>query len=137
MYPRGAEIFNRRQLTVVSLEDCALIAHALGLRQILPEWLGANLALSGVSSLTSLSPGSRLVFASGAGLVCEEENLPCIHPGNIVQSYYPAIPKLASRFVRAALGRRGICCVVESPGMIYAGGTVTIAIHPEPKKFPR
>ncbi|MBX6396299.1 MAG: MOSC domain-containing protein, partial [Alicyclobacillaceae bacterium] len=126
MYPRGTEIFNRRQVTVVSAEECAAIAEALGVPEVLPEWLGANLVLRGIPDLTRLPEGSRIVFSSGAGLLCEGENLPCTQAGQMVQKAYPDEEKLAPRFVKAALGRRGIVCVVERPGRAVSGEEVRV-----------
>lgn len=66
MYKRGTEIFNRRQISIVSVEECLEIAGRLNIPAVLPEWLGANIALSGLPDLTSLREGSRIVFPSGA-----------------------------------------------------------------------
>jgi len=68
MYPRGTEILNRRQITVVSQEDCDIIAEKLGIPTVLPEWLGANLLISGFPDLTSLTMGSRLYCQVEQGL---------------------------------------------------------------------
>lgn len=137
MYPRGTEIFNRRQITVVSVEECAAIAEKLGVETVLPEWLGANVAVKGFPNLTRLREGSRIVFPSGAGLLCEGENQPCIHPGKVIQGHYPDTPGLANRFVRLAMGLRGIVCIVERPGKIAPGETVKIvAYHPPKPKEP-
>lgn len=132
MYPRGTEIFNRRQITVVSVEECALIAAELGIPKVLPEWLGANVVLRGFPNFTGLSVGSRILFPSGAGFVCEGENLPCTQPGEIIQVHYPDIPKLSTRFVRHALGRRGIICVVERPGEVVAGDIAKVVEYNPP-----
>ncbi len=80
MYPRGTTIFNRRQITIVSVEECATIAEKLRIDFVLPEWLGANIALGGFPNLTQLREGSRILFPSGAGLLCEGENLPASSP---------------------------------------------------------
>ncbi|MED4373747.1 MOSC domain-containing protein [Bacillus licheniformis] len=121
MYKRGTEIFNRRQISIVSVEECLEIAGRLNIPAVLPEWLGANIALSGLPDLTSLREGSRIVFPSGASLLSEGENEPCIQPGEVIQEQFPDKPKLASRFVRHAMGRRGIVCIVERPGLIHQG----------------
>ncbi|XGV95942.1 MAG: MOSC domain-containing protein [Leptolyngbya sp. BL-A-14] len=129
MYPRGTEIRNRRQLSLVSVEECHQIAQALGLDVVLPEWLGANLLISGFSHLTQLSTGSRLLLPSGVGLVCEGENLPCRHPGDVLQKLFPKQPNLARRFVSIAQGKRGIVCSVECPGAIAAGDSVRLLVE--------
>ncbi|MFC4809116.1 MOSC domain-containing protein [Paenibacillus sp. GCM10023250] len=128
-YPRGTEIFNRRQLTVVSAEECAAIAEALGVPEVKPEWLGANLLLSGLPDLTALPLGSRMIFGSGAGLNGQGENFPCTGPGKLVQANYPEEPKLAARFVKAAYRKRGIVCFVERRGVIRPGDTVSVWVN--------
>lgn len=98
----------------------------MGVPSIFPEWLGANVAISGIPDFTTLKEGSRLIFPSGAALLCEGENDPCIQPGEVIQSYYPDKPKLAPAFVRHALGIRGIVCIVERPGTVYAGDEIIV-----------
>jgi len=129
MYKRGTEIFNRRQISIVSVEECALIAEKLEVEQILPEWLGANIAIKGFSNLTKLSPGSRIIFPSGAGILCEGENLPCTQPGEVIQNKYPDIPGLTTRFVKVSLGQRGIVGIVERPGRISSEDTGKIIVN--------
>lgn len=73
MYKRGTEIFNRRQISIVSVEECLVIAEKLNIPAVLPEWLGANISLSGHPHLTRLREGSRLVFPSGAALCVKEK----------------------------------------------------------------
>lgn len=114
-----------------------LVARELGIPEILPDWLGANMALRGFPNLTKLAVGSRILFPSGAGLLCEGENLPCTQPGEIIQARYPDIPKLSTRFVRNALGRRGIICVVERPGKILCRDTAKKCRIPSTKVKPR
>lgn len=129
MYPRGTEIANRRQISVLSVEEMAAAAEALGIPAILPEWLGANLQLSGLPDLTLLPMGSRLLFPSGAGLHCQGLNLPCTGPGQAIQQQYPDEPKLAARFVQHAARKRGIVCLVERPGTIREGDRVQVWIN--------
>lgn len=129
MYPRGTEIRNRRQISAVSAEECDRIAQQLGLDLVLPEWLGANLLIRGLPNLTQLPTGSRLLLPSGAGLVCEGENPPCRHPGEIIQALYPDRPHLVKRFVKLAQKQRGIVCSVERPGAIVRGDDLRILVE--------
>ena len=128
MYPRGTEIRNRRQLTAVSAEEIALVARELGVPEIAPEWLGANLVLTGLPDLTLLPAGARLLFPSGAGLICEGENEPCRGPGEVIQTQYQQMPGLAAAFVKAAQHRRGLALSVERAGLIRPGDEVTITV---------
>lgn len=129
MYPRGTEILNRRQVTIVSEEELARIADELAVESVMPEWLGANLLVKGFPDLTKLTMGSRILFSSGAGLICMGENQPCTLPGDVLQKNYEDHEKLAFRFVRAGYKRRGIVCAVERPGMIHEGDEVQILIN--------
>ncbi|MGJ7912973.1 MOSC domain-containing protein [Neobacillus sp. LXY-1] len=129
MYPRGTEILNRRQITILSEEDLQEIADDLEIEEILPEWLGANLLINDFPELTKLPIGSRILFPGGAGLICMGENKPCVFPGEQIQMHYPEQPKLATRFVKAGYKRRGIVCAVECPGKIKVGEEVQILIN--------
>ncbi|KIL39466.1 molybdenum cofactor sulfurase [Gordoniibacillus kamchatkensis] len=126
-YRRGTMIANRRQLSLLAAEECDVVASALGVPELRPEWLGANVLLRGYPSLTMLPQGARLIFASGAGLIGEGENEPCIGPGQVIAEAYGR-PELARRFVKAAMQKRGIVASVELPGTIREGDRVTIMI---------
>jgi MOSC domain-containing protein YiiM len=125
MYDRGVLIANRRQITIVSLEECDQIADQMGLPHILPEWLGANIAIRGFAKLSHLPQGVRLIFTDGTGLICEGENQPCMGPAKMIEAHYQ-IPKLRELFIPAARKRRGIVCSVEREGEVREGDAVTI-----------
>ena len=129
MYPRGTEILNRRQITIVSVEELDRIAEELGVESILPEWLGANVLVKGFPELTKLPMGSRILFPSGAGLICMGENQPCTLPGDEIQKHYEDHEKLSSRFVRAGYKRRGIVCAVERPGIIHENDEIQVLVN--------
>lgn len=130
-YPLGTEIRNTRQVSIVSIEEVALIATAMGVPVILPQWLGANLAVRYIPHLTFLPPSTRLFFPQDAVLVVEGENMPCLFPGNVLQMQYPTIPRLAVQFPKAAIHRRGVVAWVERPGMIVEGDTVRASVPPQ------
>ncbi len=129
MYPRGTAIWNRRQITIVAEEELAKIAEILGVEAVKPEWLGANLLVSGFPDLTKLTIGSRILFPSGAALICMGENQPCTLPGEEIQKHYENHEKLAVRFVKAGYKRRGVVCAVEVPGPIQETDRVEILIN--------
>jgi hypothetical protein len=120
-YPRGTEIRNSRQITIVSQEELEEIAADLSIPVIQPEWLGANLLVSGVPAFTKVPPASRLHFANGVVLVIQGDNAPCTLSGDVLQSNYPHIPKLSQAFVKAAHLKRGVVAWVEKPGRIHMG----------------
>lgn len=46
-YPRGTEMRNERQLSLVAPDELALVAQRMQLDEIRPEWIGANLLVEG------------------------------------------------------------------------------------------
>lgn len=133
-YPRGTMIRNRRQLTVVSVEELAEIAARLSLPSIDPAWLGANLLVDGAPELSALPMGTRLLLSGGAGLVCEGVNQPCRLPAEVLQAQFPR-SRASAGFVKAAYGRRGIAVSVELPAPIAPGEDVVVAppeVHTPP-----
>ena len=127
-YPKGTQVRNTRQVSVVSVEELALIAQALGVPEVKPEWVGANMLVSGIGDVTKLPPGSRLHFESGVGLVVEGENMPCTTAGAVVQENYPEMESITSDFPKQALGKRGLVAWVERPGTIRQGEAVTLQL---------
>ena len=132
-YPRGTPIRNERQVSIVSLEELSQIAATLELPEILPEWLGANLALQGIPNLTLLSAGTRLTFAQGVVLVVQAENRPCTGPGRVIEAQYQR-SGLESAFPKAAMHLRGLVAVVERPGVIAVGDTVRLISRNTPSQ---
>ncbi len=130
-HPRGTPISNTRQISIVSIEDCATVAEAMGIAKIYPSWLGANLATQNLPNLSAIPPATRLVFPSGATLFVTEDNVPCRHPGKVIAHEY-GHPELAGEFVKAALGRRGILALVEREGLIQTDDRVKV-ITPRPR----
>lgn len=119
-YPRGTEIRNYRQVSIISEEEMAQVASALQIAEVLPEWLGANLLVAGIRHLSQLPPFTRLFFEGGAVLVVQRDNEPCVWPGKIIAGLHNR-PELENLFVSAALEKRGLVAVVEHPGSIRAG----------------
>jgi MOSC domain-containing protein YiiM len=131
MYPKGTEIMNRRQLSMVTVEELADVAQKMGIKQIKPEWIGANIVLSGYPQLTVLPIGTRMLLPSGGGIVCEGENEPCMTAGKPIADHY-GMPELRQLFVKQAYKRRGVVGYVEKPGQLMAGDRVEIVLQVEP-----
>lgn len=126
-YPRGTEIRNVRQITVLSREEMEVIATEMGLEVLSPEWLGANLVLEGLPDLTLVPPSSRLVFEGGAALAVDMENAPCQFPAREIEREHPGH---GAAFRRAARHRRGVTAWVERPGEIALGETARLHVPP-------
>jgi hypothetical protein len=127
-YSRGTPIRNVRQITIVSVEELADIAAAMGLVYINPAWLGANFVTSGIPDLTLLPPSSRLQFSSGATLVIDTENLPCRQVASIIEQHHADKGHL---FVKAATHKRGLTAWVECEGSVSVGNNIKIFIPPQ------
>lgn len=127
-YPRGTLIRNERQVTIVSSAELALAAAEMGIAEIRPEWIGANLLIDGIPQLTLLPPQSRLFFASGAVLLVTGENHPCTIAGGAIEQQVGR-PGLAQQFPKAAIHRRGLTAAVERPGLIRPGDAVTVEVY--------
>tara|TARA_Y100000588_G_scaffold43579_1_gene41372 strand:+ start:507 stop:1115 length:609 start_codon:yes stop_codon:yes gene_type:complete len=128
-YPRGTEIRNTRQITIISDQELVEIGAAMELDgPVDPSWIGANLVLSGIPLLSQLPPSSRLIFDDGASLVVDMENGPCRFPGEVIDQTYPGKGKL---FPKAALGRRGITAWVEREGRISLGDGCRLHVPPQ------
>lgn len=120
-YPRGAPIRNARQVSLVAPDELGEVARRLDLPQVLPEWIGANLVIEGVTRLTRLPPGTRLHFPSGAALAIEGENGPCRHAGASIGMQFPDREGLDLAFPKVARGLRGLVAWVERAGELSPG----------------
>ncbi len=87
-YPRRTVIRNTRQFSMLSIEELAEIAQAMQVPEVLPEWVGANLAMQGIPNLTMLPPSTRIFFPGDAVLVVDAENMPCTGPARAIQQHY-------------------------------------------------
>lgn len=128
-HPKGTEIANVRQLSIVSAEELQAIAKKTGLAQIDPEWIGASVVVSGLPDFTHLPPSSRLQGPDGCTLVVDMENRPCHLPGREIDKSHPGQGKA---FKAAAKGRRGITAWVERPGVLRIGDTLQLHVPDQP-----
>jgi MOSC domain-containing protein len=127
-YPRGTEMRNERQLSLVAGDELAHVAAGMDVPSLRPEWIGANLVIDGVPRLSMLPARTRLVFAGGAVLRVDGQNAPCRLSGGAVAAHYPGRDGLDIAFVAAAKRLRGLVAWVEKPGSIAVGDAVEIRI---------
>jgi hypothetical protein len=123
-YPRGTEMRNERQLSILSPDDLTGIATDMGIPEIKPEWMGGNILLTGIPRLTLLPPRTCLFFAGGVTLRIDGLNVPCRFSGRAIAAHHPEREGLDLAFVAAARRRRGVVGWVEKPGVIAAGEAV-------------
>lgn len=124
-YKRGTEIRNVRQLSILSAEDLADIATKMGLDHIDPGWIGASMVIEGIPDFSHVPPSSRLMAPSGAGLVIDMQNRPCIYPGREIEKEAEGF---GNRFKPAAKGRRGVTAWVEHGGHLAVGDTLVLHV---------
>ena len=124
-HPRGTEIRNTRQLSVVSAEELAAIADAMGLEQLDPTWLGASMVIEGIDDFTHLPPSSRLQAPDGTTLVIDMLNAPCHLPAKVIDRH---VPGHGRSFKPAASGLRGVTAWVEREGTVHVGDTLRLHV---------
>ena len=129
LHPRGTEIRNTRQIAVVSAEEMAEVAAAMGLDAFDPAWSGASLVVEGLTDLSHLPPSSRLQASDGTTLVVDMENRPCHLPARVVDEDAPGAGRA---FKAAARGRRGVTAWVEREGRLRIGDTLRLHVPDQP-----
>lgn len=127
-HPKDSEIRNTRQASILSVEELAEVAAALGIPALRPEWVGANLVLEGIPQLTLVPPASRLVFEDGPVLTVDVENGPCRFPAEVIERHHPG---RGMGFAKAARHRRGLTGWVERPGRLALGQRVALHVPPQ------
>ena len=128
-YPKGTEIRNVRQFSVLAVEDLAAIAAKMGVERIDPAWVGASLVVEGIPDFTHLPPSSRLQGPDGMTLVVDMENRPCHLPAKVIDAHLPGV---GGRFKAAAKGRRGVTAWVEREGVLRLGEMLRLHIPDQP-----
>ncbi|MEP7241240.1 MAG: molybdenum cofactor sulfurase [Devosia sp.] len=130
-YPRGTPMRNERQVSILSVEEMAEVAHDLGIPALPAEWIGSNLLLSGVAGLSLLPPRTILMFASGAAVRIDGDNGPCRASGRSIAAKTGSA-KHEFEFVKAALHKRGLVGWVEREGPVNPGDSVKIRVWEQP-----
>lgn len=129
-YPRGTEMRNERQLSIVAPDELAVVAGRMGLGGIRPEWIGANLVLDGLPRLSMLPSGTLLFFAGGVTLKVDGQNKPCRIAGRLIaeRAAMADLDAGALAFPQSARRLRGLVAWVEKPGRIENGEAVSVRV---------
>ncbi|QND63832.1 MOSC domain-containing protein [Mesorhizobium loti] len=129
-YPRGTEMRNERQLSIVAADELAVVAERMGLAEIKPEWIGANLVIEGVPHLSMLPAGTLLFFKGGVTLKVDAQNGPCRIAGRSIaeNAGMADVEAGALLFPKAAKRLRGVVAWVEKPGTIKAGEEMSVRV---------
>lgn len=124
-YPKGTEIRNTRQLSIISSEELADIAAKIGVEALDPARLGATIVLRGIPDFTFVPPSSRLQNAAGVTLTVDMENRPCHLPARSLETVHPGQGK---GFKTAAVHRRGVTAWVEREGTVSVGDILRLHV---------
>ncbi len=124
-YSRDTIIRNTRQFAILCAQELAAIAADMGVAALDPALLGATMVIEGIPDFTHLPPSSRLQAESGATLVVDMENRPCVLPARPIEADHPG---KGAKFKPAAVGRRGVTAWVEREGLLRLGDGITLHI---------
>ena len=124
-YAKGTEIRNTRQLSIISVEELAIVASEMGIDTLDPSLVGATLVIEGLPDFAHIPPSSRLQAPSGATLTVDLQNRPCTLPHPVIDAVHPG---LGNRFKQAAKGRRGVTAWVECEGDIHVCDSLSLHI---------
>lgn len=129
-YPRGTEMRNERQLSLVAPDELMIVAGRMGIAEVKPEWIGANLLIDGVPRLSMLPAGSLMFFKGGVTLKVDAQNGPCRIAGRAIAENAGMADRDAGAllFPKVAKRLRGLVAWVERPGTISRGEDVSIRV---------
>lgn len=131
---KGTESRNIRQWSAISQEELNEVAKGMGIPAIEHGLIGENLVISGIPDFTKLPVGTQFLFKSPSGeirstvLYSVGANNPCVIAGEAIQKAHPDKENLASLFVKASYGKRGLVGFVLVGGIIKQGDKVYVFI---------
>ncbi|RUT82703.1 MULTISPECIES: MOSC domain-containing protein [unclassified Mesorhizobium] len=129
-YPRGTEMRNERQLSIVAADELAVVAQRMGLAEIRPEWIGANLVIEGVPNLSMLPAGTLLFFKGGVTIKIDAQNGPCRIAGRSIaeNAGMADVEAGALLFPKVAKRLRGVVAWVEKPGTVRVREEISVRV---------
>lgn len=130
-YPRGTEMRNERQLSLLATDELRTIARRLDVPEVKPEWIGGNIVVDGIESFTMLPPRTLLFFEGGVTIKIDGDNGPCRISGKSVADQYNGRQDVALNFARVAQNLRGLVGWIEKPGAISVGEEFEARIPPQ------
>ncbi len=130
-YPRGTEIRNERQLSLLDVEELRLVARRLNIPELLPEWIGGNLLIKGLPNLTRLPPRTILKFEGGVTIRIDGDNGPCRESGRAIAAQFEGRDDIEHEFSKQAKNLRGLVGWVEKEGTIHTGEGFEARIPPQ------
>ncbi len=125
LHPKGTEVRNSRQVTFLSVEELAVVAARLGLDDLDPALLGAQVVVRGIPDLSHLPPGARLQSAAGTTFGIDLQNGPCHLVSREIEIDAPGHGK---GFRTEARGLRGVTGWVERAGRLAVGDELALFV---------
>jgi hypothetical protein len=127
---------NERLWSAMSAEEISDISHQMDLAEPLTAAnLSVNMIFEGIPQFSLLPKGTILCFPSGAELLVEEYNPPCLGMGQKLADLLTTNSGqalMASSFTKAATFSRGLVGVVDVPGEISVGDEVIVKVYSPP-----
>lgn len=130
-YPRGTQMRNERQLSILSRDELAIVAERLNINEIKPEWIGCSILLDGIENLSRLPPRTILMFEGGVTVRIDGDNGPCKVSGLAIAAHFEGRDDIATEFSKQAKNIRGLVGWVEKPGLIEQGEKFVARIPPQ------
>ena len=135
--PGGTVRRNERQWSAVAQEDLDQTSQALSLSSPLSAGdVAVNLSISGIPDFSRLPRGTIFTFEGGVVLMVEEYNPPCSRMSHYVSEGHETTHGGVlgeTDFIEASKFSRGLVGVVEVPGMVSVGESVSVAPEVLPK----
>lgn len=120
-YPRGTQMRNERQLSLLSVDEMRIVARRLDLPELKAEWIGGNLLVDGIEAFTMLPPRTMLFFEGGVTIKIDGDNAPCRSAGRSIAQHVGDRPDIELAFAQQAQRLRGLVGWVEKEGTISNG----------------
>lgn len=117
-YPRGTEMCNERQISILSAEELSLIATRMEIAELKAEWIGGNITLSGIPNLTMVPPRTRLVFEGGVVIRVDGDNKPCRFAGEAIAEANPGREGLGLLFPQRQSACEALLAMSKSRGRL-------------------
>ncbi|MEM8749088.1 MAG: molybdenum cofactor sulfurase [Pseudomonadota bacterium] len=130
-YPRGTEIRNERQLSLLATAELRTVARSLDIPELKAEWIGGNLLLDGIPDLTMLPPRTLMFFDNGVTIKIDGDNGPCRASGRSIAAQFEGRDDIELNFVKQAQHRRGLVGWIEKEGTISVGEGFEARIPPQ------
>ncbi len=127
-HKRGTAMRNERQVSMVCPDELGRIAAGMEIDKLSARWIGANMAVSGITRFSMLPAGTLFMFEGGTAIKIDGQNAPCRYAGQAIEKRYPDREGLQFEFPKVAKRLRGLVGWVERAGRIEPGAAISIRV---------